>query len=81
MLIVRDSELADFAMGHGNSSAFFFNSTLTFVRANFGQRITLTGCTVTGDLVAAQDGVITLAGTRVLGQIVRQGNGQIIVSP
>jgi hypothetical protein len=80
-LIVRDSELADFAMGSGYSNAFFYNSTLSFVRAQFGTRVTLTGCTVTGDVVAGENGVITLNGTRVLGQIVRLANGQIVNNP
>jgi hypothetical protein len=80
-LVVRDSELADFAMGYGNSSAFFFNSSLNFVRANFGQRVTLNNCVVTGDVVAGENGVVTLNGSRVFGQIVRVANGQVFVNP
>lgn len=80
-LIIRDSDLADVALGGGNSTVIISNSTITFLRANNSQRFTVTGSTVNGDVVATGNSVITLIGTRVTGQIVRQDNGQISIMP
>jgi hypothetical protein len=80
-LIIRDSELADIALGGGNSTVNISNSTILFLRANNSQRFTVTGSTVNGDVVATGNSVINLIGTRVTGQIVRQDNGQIFITP
>jgi hypothetical protein len=80
-LIIRDSDLADIALGGGNSTVIISNSTILFLRANNSQRFTVTGSTVNGDVVATGNSVITLIGTRVTGQIVRQDNGQVLITP
>ena len=80
-LTIRDSDLADIALGGGNSTVTIVNSTVTFLRSNNTQRFTVTGSTIAGDVVATGNSSITLNNTRVLGQIVRTENGQIFINP
>jgi hypothetical protein len=80
-LTITNSELADFANSFGNPTVSISDSTMSFVRGNDRERITISRSSISGDVVAAGNSVISLIGTRVSGQIIRLENGQVFITP
>lgn len=78
-LIIKNSELADNAFSWGTSKIVIENSNLSFVRAKDSVDITLRNSTVSGDVVAIDNGVMHLINTSVKGKQIQEGKGKILL--
>jgi len=79
-LIIRNSELADNAFSFGNATVAVYDSSMSYIKGNDYVQFTLTNTPVSGDVVATNNSIINLIDSPVGGQIVKQDNGQIIVT-
>lgn len=77
-LVIKNSDLADNAFSWGNAKLVIENSTVSFLRAKESVEMVVRDSVIDGDVVAADNGKITLIDTKVGGKIINEGNGQVI---
>lgn len=77
-LIIKNSELADNAFSNGKAKIIIEGSTAQFLRAKDDVQMTVKDSEVEGDVVAENNGRITLINTKVGGKKLEKENGKII---
>lgn len=78
-LIITNSDLADNAFSWGNAKVVIENSTASFLRAQDSVQMIIKNSIIYGDVIAVDNGKITLINTEVKGKIVEEGNGEVLI--
>jgi hypothetical protein len=78
-LIIQRSDLADIAFVGQSAKVEIEDSNIYFLRARESVHMTTTNSLIYADVIAQDDGVITLINTEVRGSIVELGNGKVFV--
>ena len=78
-LVIRNSELADNAFSWDHGTLIVESSSIDYLRAQEYVEMTITDCTVVGDVLAIDNGKITLINTTVGGEIIEEDNGKVTI--
>ena len=78
-LIITNSDLADNAFSWGNAKVIIENSTASSLRSQDSVQMFIKNSIIYGDVIAVNDGKITLINTEVKGKIVKENNGEVLI--
>lgn len=79
-LSVTNSTLADMSGSQDQAEVSIADSTMSYTLARQFVRIDIARSMINGDVVATDNGIITITDSAVSGRLVREGNGLIVAS-